>query len=171
MIKEKQAPLGILQRRRIEAEVIKPIYQIIKEKFGIETARAIIEEAISQSAFADGQAFAKQEKNGTSMKSFVALQHLWTKDDALDVQITVNNDKQFDYTVTGCRYADMYQEMGLAEIGYLLSCHRDAKFIEGYHANIQLIRPHTIMNGDHFCDFSYRLNSTALNSTANRDKT
>ena len=51
----------------------------------------------------------------------------------------------------------MYKEMGLEEIGFLLSCNRDSKFIEGYAPNVSLSRPHTVMNGDGFCDFRYRL--------------
>lgn len=47
--------------------------------------------------------------------------------------------------------------MGLEEIGFLLSCNRDSKFIEGYAPNVSLSRPHTVMNGDGFCDFRYRL--------------
>ncbi len=51
----------------------------------------------------------------------------------------------------------MYQQMGLAEIGFLLSCNRDSKFIEGYAPQVKLDRPHTIMMGDGICDFRYCL--------------
>ena len=157
MMNEEEFPtIGILQQRKIEAEIIKPIYEIMKRKFGMDEAKAVIEEAVSQAAIRAGQEFAKEEPNGTSIKSFVALQYLWEKDDALDTEVTVNTDQQFDYTVKRCSYAQMYHKMGLGEIGYLLSCNRDAKFIEGYAPHIKLTRPHTIMNGDGFCDFSYK---------------
>lgn len=39
-------PLGILARRRIEAEIIKPIYEIMKREFGLERAQAVIAEAV-----------------------------------------------------------------------------------------------------------------------------
>ncbi|TDQ59041.1 L-2-amino-thiazoline-4-carboxylic acid hydrolase-like protein [Mesocricetibacter intestinalis] len=149
--------IGILQQRKIEAEIIKPIYEIMKREFGVEKAKAIIEEAVADAAINAGKEYAKREPEGTSVESFVALQYLWEKDDALKIEVVNNNHQRYDYNVHRCRYAEMYQEMGLAEIGFLLSCNRDSKFIEGYAPNIKLTRPHTVMNGDGFCDFRYEL--------------
>ena len=149
--------IGILQQRKIEAEIIKPIYDIMKREFGIEKAQAIIEEAITDAAVSAGKAFAAKEPNGTSVESFVALQYLWEKDDALEIEVLNDNHERYDYDVKRCRYAEMYHEMGLGEIGFLLSCNRDSKFIEGYAPHVKLTRPHTVMNGDGFCDFRYEL--------------
>lgn len=90
------------------------------------------------------------------MKSFIALQYLWEKDNALDVQVIDADDKQYNYNVTRCRYAEMYHEMGLGEIGHLLSCARDEKFIVGYAPDVELTRTTTIMQGGACCDFRYR---------------
>ena len=148
--------IGILQRRKIEAEIVKPIYNIIQRDFSTETAQNIIQEAIANAAKDAGKAFAQQEINGvTTIDTFAALQPLWTKDDALTLEVTTQTEHEFTYTVTRCKYAELYQSMGLADIGFLLSCNRDAKFIEGYAPHITLTRPHTIMKGDGFCDFCY----------------
>jgi len=157
--------MGILQRRRIEAQIIQPIYEILKRDLGIEQARKIIGEAIANAAISSGQAFAAKEPDGTSMESFVALQHLWEKDDALEVQVLQNNHEHYDYNVKRCRYAEMYHEMGLGEIGFLLSCNRDSKFIEGYAPHIKLNREHTVMQGHGFCDFRYQLCSEKTEET------
>ncbi|QGZ65261.1 L-2-amino-thiazoline-4-carboxylic acid hydrolase [Paraburkholderia acidisoli] len=149
--------LGILARRRIEAEIIKPIYEILKRDLGIERAQAVIGEAIRGAAIGAGQSFAAQEENGTSIASFVALQVLWEKDDALTVAVRREDETHYDYDVHRCRYAEMYHEMGLGEIGHLLSCARDALFIEGYDPRIELTRTTTIMQGGPRCDFRYRL--------------
>ncbi len=154
---EKSAEIGILARRKIEAQIIKPIYEIMVREFGKEKAQAIIRQAVANDAIAQGQHFARQEPNGTSVESFSALQHLWKQDSALETEILQDNHEHYDYNVKRCRYAEMYQEMGLGEIGFLLSCNRDSKFIEGYAPNIKLTRPHTIMNGDGYCDFRYQL--------------
>jgi len=151
--------MGILQRRRIEAQIIQPIYAILKRDLGIEKAQAIIREAIANAAIASGQEFAAKENQSTSMQSFVALQHLWEKDDALEVEVLQNNDEHYDYNVKRCRYAEMYHQMGLGEIGFLLSCNRDSKFIEGYAPHIKLNREHTVMQGHGFCDFRYTLSA------------
>jgi hypothetical protein len=49
----------------------------------------------------------------------------------------------------------MYKEMGLGEIGHLLSCQRDGTFCEGYDQNLKLKRTQTIMQGASHCDFDY----------------
>ncbi|WP_429299011.1 L-2-amino-thiazoline-4-carboxylic acid hydrolase [Paraburkholderia sp. GAS199] len=156
--------LGILARRRIEAEIIKPIYQILKRDLGTEKAQAVIGEAVRGAAVAAGATFAAQEKNGTSIASFVALQVLWEKDDALNVSVQREDAAHYDYDVHRCRYAEMYHEMGLGEIGHLLSCARDALFIEGYDSRIELTRTTTLMQGGPRCDFRYRMNDAGESS-------
>ena len=148
--------IGILQRRRIEAEIIKPLYEIIKREYGVEKAQEIIAEAVNASAIQAGQEMAKKGAGGTSIRSFIAIQHLWTKDNALEYEVVSQGDDHYDYNVTKCRYAQMYKEMGLEEIGFLLSCNRDGKFIEGYAPQVVLERPHTLMQGHSHCDFRYR---------------
>ena len=156
--------LGILAKRRIEAKIIKPIYEILKRDFGIERAQAVIAEAVRGAAVENGRQFAALEPNGTSIASFVALQALWEKDDALTVEVLRDDSGGYDYDVKRCRYAEMYHEMGLGEIGHLLSCARDSLFIAGYDSRVQLTRATTIMQGAARCDFRYRMHDTAAAS-------
>ena len=149
--------LGILARRKIEAEIIKPIYDILVRDMGKARAQAIIGEAIEQAAVAAGAEFARNEPQGADLRSFVALQYLWEKDNALDVRVIDNDDEHYNYDVTRCRYAEMYHEMGLGEIGHLLSCARDEKFIVGYAPEVELTRTTTVMQGAPCCDFRYRV--------------
>jgi hypothetical protein len=158
--------LGILARRRIEAEIIKPIYEILKRDFGIERAQAVIAEAVRGAAVDSGKQFGAREPNGTSIASFVALQVLWEKDDALDVEVLRADDGHYDYDVKRCRYAEMYREMGLGEIGHLLSCARDSLFIAGYDPRVKLVRTTTLMQGGARCDFRYRMDDTADGAAA-----
>lgn len=149
--------LGILARRKIEAEIIKPIYNIMVRELGKQQAQAIIGEAIEKAAIEAGADFARKEVNGPSLRGFVDLQYLWEKDNALDVRIIDNDEEHYNYDVTRCRYAEMYHEMGLGEIGHLLSCARDDKFIVGYAPEVELTRTTTIMEGSQCCDFRYRV--------------
>jgi len=153
--------LGILARRRIEAELIKPVYTILKRELGVERAQEIIGEAISHSAAASARQFAERTPGGTDMRSFIALQPLWEQDNALELQVLASDDQHYDYDVKRCQYAEMYQEMGLSEIGHLLSCRRDSEFIAAYAPQIELSRTRTIMGGDGCCNFRYRLRSAA----------
>ena len=153
----KQQELGILARRKIEAEIIKPIYDILVRDLGKARAQEMIGEAIEQAAVRAGQEFAAKEPQKANLRSFVELQYLWEKDNALDVQVIDSDDQQYNYDVTRCRYAEMYHEMGLGEIGHLLSCARDDKFIVGYAPDVELTRTTTIMSGERRCDFRYRV--------------
>lgn len=153
----KQQELGILARRKIEAEIIKPIYDILVRELGKARAQEMIGEAIEQAAVRAGQEFAAKESQKANLRSFVELQYLWEKDNALDVRVIDSDDQQYNYDVTRCRYAEMYHEMGLGEIGHLLSCARDDKFIVGYAPDVELTRTTTIMSGERRCDFRYRV--------------
>jgi hypothetical protein len=149
--------MGILERRRIEAQIIKPIYEILVRDFGKEKAAAIIREAVGKAAVEAGRHFAAKEPHGADLRSFIALQTLWEQDDALKTVVHHADDAHYDYDVTRCRYAEMYRAMELGEIGYLLSCYRDDLFIQGYAPEVKLGRTQTIMEGASHCDFRYRL--------------
>ena len=151
--------IGILARRRIEAAIIAPIYKEIAMRYGDEAAKSIIDTAIRTAALEAGKSFAQKTPRGTDLRSFQDLQVLWTQDDALSIEIEKASDEEFHYKVTRCRYAEMYQEMGLGDIGHLLSCNRDYVFPEGYNTDIKLQRTQTIMEGSSCCDFRYSYKS------------
>lgn len=151
--------LGILARRRIEAEIIKPIYEEMVARFGREAARETLRAAITNAAIEAGKKFAAAEKGPVDLKSFAALQPKWRQDDALHFEVVTETAEQFDYNVTRCRYAEMYHSMGLGEIGTLLSCQRDGTFCQGYDPRITMQRTRTIMEGGGSCDFRYRMNT------------
>lgn len=156
MAANKDDQLGILQRRRIEANIISPIYEILVRDLGKERAAQIIEEAITLDARKAGARFAEAEPAGASLKTFIGIQELWKKDDALITETTTETETEFSFKVHKCAYAQMYREMGLAEIGKLLSCTRDYEFIAGYDPSIELERTQTVMEGAPYCDFHYR---------------
>ena len=110
-------------------------------------------------AMKTGQECAKKWPNKANVRSFVNLQYLWEKDNALDVKVLDDDGQRYNYDVTRCRYAEMYHEMGLGEIGHLLSCARDDKFIVGYAPEVELTRTTTVMSGAPRCDFRYRVKS------------
>lgn len=151
-----EEPLGILEQRRIEANVIKPIYERLKAEFGKDKAREVIGEAITEAAKGQAAAMAASAGGQTSLVTFRGIQPLWTKGDALRIEDLPGEHNELNFNITRCRYAEMYTEMGLAEIGDLLSCNRDAAFIEGYAPGVEFRRTQTIMGGASHCDFRYR---------------
>jgi hypothetical protein len=139
--------LGILARRRIEAAIIAPIYDEMRQAFGEEKARAAIDAGTEFASRADGAA---------DLEGFKAILPLWTKDDALTIEVIDDKPGVFDFNVKRCRYAETYRAMGLGDIGDILSCNRDGAFCEGYDPRIKLTRTQTLMRGASHCDFRYR---------------
>ncbi|HEY0835896.1 MAG TPA: L-2-amino-thiazoline-4-carboxylic acid hydrolase [Azospirillum sp.] len=148
-------PLGILERRRIEAEILKPVYEEMVARFGEQAAQEVLGTAVSKAAVAAAETFARAEPEGTSIATFAGIMPLWQKDDALRMEVKRQDDTHFDFDVTRCRYAEMYREMGLGHIGHLLSCNRDAAFCTGYDPKLKMTRTQTIMQGAGHCDFRY----------------
>jgi len=148
--------LSMLEKRRIEAEILKEVYETLKASHGEAVARRTIKESVRRSAIAQAQAFAAAAPGGTSLKAFQDVMPLWTKGGALEIEVKEQTDKTFAFNVTRCRYAETYKAMGLGEIGHLLSCNRDGAFCEGYDPKLKLERTQTIMQGASHCNFRYR---------------
>jgi hypothetical protein len=79
---------------------------------------------------------------GNSLGRFVESLKYWTQDDALEIEMIV----------TRCRYAELYESLGIREIGTIFSCARDFALIEGFNPNVTLVRTQTIMEGAPYCD-------------------
>lgn len=151
------ADLPMLARRKIEAEIIRPIYAALVERLGRAEADKLLSGVIRESAIAQGQAMAASQGGETSLEGFVALQPKWTAHGALETETLHQDAERFDFNVVRCRYAEMYREMGLGHIGHILSCNRDGTFCEGYDTRLKLERSQTIMQGAPHCDFRYRM--------------
>jgi hypothetical protein len=145
----------MLERRRIEAQILKHVYETLKASHGEDIARRTIADSVRRSSIEQGKAMAAASGGKTSLDSFRAIMPLWTMEDALRIDVKKSDEKTFDFNVTRCRYAEMYREMGLGDIGHLLSCQRDGTFCEGYDPNLRFKRTQTIMQGASHCDFSY----------------
>src|SRR6187402_3107609 len=148
--------LSMLEKRKIEAEILKEVYLTLKESHGEAVAKKTIAESVRRSAIEQARAFAAAAPGGTSLKAFQDVMPLWTKGGALEIEVKEQSETTFTFNVTRCRYAETYKAMGLGEIGHLLSCNRDSAFCEGYDPKLKLERSQTIMQGASHCDFKYR---------------
>jgi len=146
--------ISILARREIEARILSPVIAAFIQEIGKERARQILEPIIQSLARESGQQLAKW-MGGNSLEAFARGMDLWTREDALQLEIIEQSSKRFAFNVTRCRYADMYKELGVLEFGKILSCNRDAALIEGMNPKIRFTRTQTIMEGAPFCDFRY----------------
>ena len=150
-----QQTMAMLERRRVEAGILKHVYETLKASHGPEVAQKTIAEAVRQSSIQQAQEMAAGLEGKTSLDTFVAQQEPWTRSGALTIDVKEQTSARYRFNVTACKYAQMYREMGLGEIGHLLSCQRDGTFCEGYDPNLKLKRTQTIMQGASHCDFDY----------------
>jgi len=148
--------LPILAQRRIEAAFAKGIYEEMKAEFGEDAARRILGKAVAKMARAGATALAEAAGSAPGLDGFRAVFPRWTADDALEVEVLQSTPTAFDFNVRRCLYAEMYRAMGIAELGAVLSCNRDAAFCDGYDPKLRLTRTQTIMQGASHCDFRYR---------------
>lgn len=157
--------MPILERRRIEAEILKHVHEVMEARSGTEEADAVIGAAVSRSAIDQGRGMAEALGHPPNFEDFAAILPLWTKHDALTIQALETSPDALEFNVLRCRYAEMYREMGLGRIGHLLSCNRDGDFCTGYNPKMKLTRTQTIMSGASHCDFRYRMDPDAGTTT------
>ncbi|WP_346896569.1 L-2-amino-thiazoline-4-carboxylic acid hydrolase [uncultured Roseibium sp.] len=151
--------LPMIEKRRIEAEILKCVFDVLVERHGRDEAETVIGEAVSNSAIAQGKEFREKEDREPTLEDFADLLPLWQMDDALEIEVLDKAPDNLKFNVKRCRYSEIYKDMGLGDIGHLLSCNRDGDFCIGYNPRMELTRTQTIMKGAPYCDFRYRLKS------------
>ena len=146
--------IGVLKRRAIEARILAPVVEAMAKEFGAERVHAIVREVIVDIARRQGAALAAACGDNGLAELHGTLDR-WTADDALRLEVLEQSEERLDFNVTRCRYAEMYRDLGIPELGTILSCNRDGALIEGFNPSVQLTRTRTILGGATHCDFRY----------------
>ena len=148
-------PLPLLQQREIEANVIAPLVRAFTAEVGEVRAREILAATVRELARQAGCA-AAEAVGGNDLAHLRPVVERWRAGGALELDVLRDDADALEFNVTRCRYAEMYHRLGLADLGPLLSCNRDAAMIEGFNPAIEFRRTQTIMEGATHCDFRYR---------------
>ena len=149
------AKLGVLTRREVEARILIPVINALGDAFGNDAVLAVVRDTIVNIAREQG-AILSQQMGGNSLKHFVDSLAYWSQDNALEIDVIEESDDVLSFNVTRCRYAELYESLGIRKIGTSFSCTRDFALIEGFNPDISLERTQTIMDGASHCDFRYR---------------
>ena len=120
----------------------------------IQRAVEILQQVILQIAREHGAQLV-QQSGGCSLAHFAPALETWKKGDAMEMEVLEQNEQRLAFNVTRYGYADMYRQLGIAELGKTLSCERDFALIEGFNTKISLTRTQTILDGASHCDFRY----------------
>ena len=94
---------------------------------------------------------------GNPTEKIAFMTPIYAAGNALVYEELKNTPDTYEYKVTGCRYADIYKELGEPELGFLFVCAGDLKIAEGISPKLELIRTQTIMQGADHCDFYYKV--------------
>lgn len=153
---------SLLERRRIEAQFAKAIFGVLAGDVGRERAIEILSKAAIQLACEAGAAFAgpsreEEPEDSSGLLAFARVLAVWQQDEALTIDLKLKERDRLEFDVKRCRYAEMYRELGIPELGHVLSCKRDGAFCLGFNPAIRLTRTQTIMEGAGHCDFRYAL--------------
>ncbi len=147
--------VGVLTRREIEARILKPFFEAVAAELGEVKARELLARTVVQEAHRVGAAM-RERAEGDGLEAFAAQWEPWFRGGALEIEELTRTDVEWRFNVTRCHYAELYRALGMAELGAVLSCNRDAALIEGYAADVTLERTQTLMQGANHCDFHYR---------------
>jgi predicted ArsR family transcriptional regulator len=160
--------VGILTRREIEARILAPVIAALGAEFDRDKVVAIVRDVIVSLARAQGQAMAEAGQDA-SLPAFAGTLEPWTRGGALEMTVTEQSANRLSFDVTRCRYAEMYRALGIAELGAVLSCNRDAALIEGFNPAVRFTRTQTIMQGASHCDFRYTRDEPRSGESASND--
>tara|TARA_Y100000739_G_scaffold222233_1_gene223547 strand:+ start:1414 stop:1905 length:492 start_codon:yes stop_codon:yes gene_type:complete len=149
--------IGVLKRRETEARIIAPIIDALSDSFGKEAVLEVIKDKIISLSRQQGISLAKEY--GKDVDAFLKTLEFWTQDNALEIDIIEKDENTLNFNVVRCKYAEMYDALGIKELGATLSCNRDYALIEGFNSEATLTREKTIMSGNDCCTFRYNFGS------------
>lgn len=147
--------IPVLERVKIQAQMLVPLVKALQAELGEERANAIVRKALGDMFRALGEEFWRAQGSGNLGASMGSAFEKFAAGDALDYDVIKKSPDAFEVNVTGCRYAQFYKELGVPELGFLLVCSLDLPMAEGFGPDVKLTRTQTIMQGASHCDFRY----------------
>ena len=144
-----------LKRREVQAPIVSSLISAFANELGYERAVDIAKKVIREDAILSGKTLA-EEYSGNSMAELSKIaKEVWAKDDALQIKMIKETEKELFFDVSYCGYVEIYEKLGVKNLGCTLSCIRDFYFLEGFNPKIKLKRTKTIMEGGDYCNFRY----------------
>ena len=147
-----------LERRKIEAGVLIPMIQAFQRALGVEQANTIARQVFLGWARADGARWA--ERFGNDLDALENVWAVWAGGGSLEVEGRQRTDEALSFNVTRCHYAEFFQSLGLADLGFMFCCNRDSAMVEGFNPGLSMTRTQTLMQGASHCNFKYEAKKT-----------
>jgi hypothetical protein len=151
------ARLSLLDKTRIQAQVLVPVLRALRAELGNDRADALVKQALRGwsrqlfAAIADGL-------SGSPRQKWAAIQKVFGEVSGREVEFeTLRHDGEaLELDVTRCRFAEFFRALGEPELGALLICEADFDIAAAGEGEVSLERAQTIMRGAPSCTFRYR---------------
>ena len=144
-----------LKRREVQAPIVSSLINAFADKIGYNGAIEITKEVVREDAILSGKTLAEEYSGNSIAELSKIVKEVWAEDDAFEIKIIKETDKELFFDISYCGYAQIYEKLGVKSLGCTLSCIRDFYFLEGFNPKITLKRTKTIMEGADCCDFRY----------------
>ena len=149
--------LSLLDKTRIQAQVLVPVLRALRAELGKERADTIVRQALRDWS---KQLFAAvgESIEGSPRRKWAAMQAALTEVTESEVTFEmVRHDKEaLEFDVTHCRFAEFFRALGEPELGALLICATDFDIVASGGGEVGLTRDQTLMQGAPSCTFRYR---------------
>jgi len=139
--------IPVVEKVKIQAQVLVPLVKALQEELGEEQANSFVRRVLGDIYRRYGEEY-QRAHNDESLGNVMASAFTdYARGDALDYQVRAQTDEAFEIDVTGCRYAECYNQLGEPDLGFLLVCSADFAVAEGLGTATRLTRMQTIMQG------------------------
>jgi hypothetical protein len=149
--------LSLLDKTRIQAQVLVPVLRALRAELGREKADAIAKEALrgwSKELFAA----IGDRVDGSPRRKWAAMHSAMAEATEHDVTVEMRrHDKEaLEFDITHCRFAEFFRALGEPELGALLICETDFDIAAAGDREVSFTRDQTIMQGAPSCTFRYK---------------
>jgi predicted ArsR family transcriptional regulator len=149
--------LPLLDKTRIQAQVLVPVLQALRSELGKAKADAIVKHALREwskqlfAAIGDGI-------DGSPRRKWAAMHTALAGSTEQDVTVEMlRHDKEaLEFDITHCRFAEFFRALGEPELGALLICETDFDIAAAGGNEVTFTRDQTIMQGAPSCTFRYK---------------
>ena len=134
----------LIEQVKIQAQVLVPLVRTLQAELGEERANALVRESLGPLYRRFGEAWWRAQRASEPGERLAMAFEKFAAGDALDYEVLEQTADTFALNVTGCRYAEFYQEIGAPELGFLLTCSADFTYAEGFGGDVQLTRSRAV---------------------------
>jgi predicted ArsR family transcriptional regulator len=149
--------LSLLDKTRIQAQVLVPVLKALRKELGKEKADAIVKQALrdwSRQLFAAIGDGVEGSPRGKWAAMHSAMAEITEKD--VTVEMRRRDKEALEFDITQCRFAEFFRALGEPDLGSLLICETDFDIAAAGGGEVGFTRDQTIMRGAPSCTFRYK---------------